>query len=76
MDHYVKHICICVLLNVLEQIALHETLSSLNFPKVSKESLAHGGHNSGVNKCMEYRKIFASLSNFSSSLLRPQWKIC
>ena len=39
MDHYVKYICICVLLNVLVQIALHETFSSLNFPKCLKRAL-------------------------------------
>ena len=77
MDHCVKYICVCVLLNILVQIALHETCSSLNFPKGLKRAFAHGGHNKcGVDKCMEYRKTFASPSNLSSSLLKPQWKIC
>ena len=44
MDHCVKYICICVLLNVLVQIALWDAFI-FEFPKVSKESLAHGGHN-------------------------------
>ena len=47
------------------------------FSKMSKESLAHGGHNKcEVDECMEYRKIFAPPSNLSSFLSRPQWKIC
>ena len=52
-----------------------ETCSSLNFPKCLKRAL-HTVDIINWDKCMEYRKIFASLSNLSSSLLRPQWKIC